>query len=340
MSTYAKVVPAAWLPNPQDEHLHEPTGDPSLPWKDTWYISMRDEESDQTLNMHMTISANRTPPTRVGVSVAQGTRAITEVLRNEGANSRESLGNELGRLDLVHLSGDGDHELRWVGELSQVSFDITVKGQHYASFWDTMFPAYYATGKFGHQYSHYEQVVTGTGWIQWKGGEKVPFSGTGWRDRGWGRRKTEVTFNTGIDLIGGVLPDASVFSAIGLRSNEVAQDAPMPIAGWRSDTDCLVPLTGGLYHKDSMAWPAKLELEFLDGYRFSAVTVRRSASVAAAWHDAEPEVSGIAHNLRDYYAVMEDQDGREFTIFSNHGNIHKVDVFRDAEFKYTLPPES
>ena len=36
---------------------------------------------------------------------------------------------------------------------------------------------------------------------------------------------------------------------------------------------------------------------------------------------------------------MADEAGREFTVFSNHGNIHKVNVFLDAEFKYIQPPE-
>lgn len=333
-------VPREWLPNPADERLHTPIGDASLPWKDTWYVSVRDEDSDQTVNMHLTISENRSPSTRVGISIADGGRFVTEVQRDDGDNSAERLGNALGRFELVNLTGDGDHELRWVGDLPDVSFDITLKGKHWASFWDTMFPSYYPTGKFGHLYSHYEQLVTGEGWVQWKGRERRPFSGTGWRDRGWGRRKTEVTFDTSIDLVGGVLPDDSVFSAIALRSNEVAKGAPMPIAGWRASADSLSPLTGGLYYKDSMAWPARLDLTFLDGYRFSATTVRRTASLAAAWHDAEPEASGIAHNLRDYYAVMEDGEGRPFTCFSNHGNIHRVDVFRDAEFKYIRPGEA
>lgn len=330
-------IPPAWIPAPSDERLHTPTGDPSFPWKDTWYTSMRDEATDQTINMHMTVSENRTPPTRVGISVAQGGKVLTEVQRDEGQNTDDRAGNSLGHLEWIELREDSSHTLRWVGNLSQVSFEITITGKHYASLWDTMFPGYYATGKFGHQYSHYEQLIAGSGWVQWKGQERVPFNGTGWRDRGWGRRKTESTFNTGIDLVGGILPDDSTFSVIALRSNEVPEGDPMPVAGWRSATNTLVPAVAGLYYKDSMAWPARLELKFLDGYEFTAKTVRRASSVAAAWHDAEPELSGLAHNLRDYYAVMEDGEGREFTCFSNHGNIHKVDVFREGAFKYIEP---
>jgi len=145
-------------------------------------------------------------------------------------------------------------------------------------------------------------------------------------------------FNSGYDLIGGVLPDDSVFSLIALRSHEVAPEDPMPIAGWRADATTLVPAVGGVYHKDSMAWPSKLELEFLDGYRIDAHVVKRSASIPGAWHDAEPAGDGVAHNIRDYWAVFEDDAGRPFTFFSNHGYLHKVDVFRDAQFKYVLPP--
>jgi hypothetical protein len=332
------MVPAAWVPDPADERLHVPEGDPSLPWKDTWYLSLRDEDSDQTLNLHLTISANRTPPVRVGVSAACGGRLTTEVLRDGGLGDDEGgVGNELSSLELVHLSADSDHELRWVGDLPEVTFDITVKGRHHAVNWDTMFAGFYPTGKEGHRYSHYEQLVAGEGWVQWRGEERRPFSGTGWRDRGWGRRKTEKTFNTSIDLVGAVLPDDSVFSLISMRSNEIAADAAMPVAGWRADGRSLVPAVGGTYHKDSMAWPAFLELEFLDGYVLRATTIRRGPSIPTPWHDAEPEGSGYAHNLRDYYALMQDASGRAFTCFSNYGDVHKVDVLRDTQFLYLDP---
>ena len=334
MTPASTSVPTAWLPAADDERLQTPTGDTSLPWKDTFYFSMRDDAADLTLNMHMTVSENRTPPTRVGVSVAGGGAVATEVLRNEGENNDQGVGNELGRLEFINLSYDSDHELRWTGNLPEVSFEVTVKGKHYAPLWDTMFPDFYPTGKQGHQYSHYEQVVTGDGWVQWKGGERLPFSGSGWRDRGWGRRKTVLTFNTSMDLIAAVLPDDSVFSLIALRSGEVSKDAPMPIGGWRSDPDSLSPLVGGTYHKDAMAFPEKLELSFQDGYTLSAQKVRNTASIPCAWHDADPEQMGIAIGLRDYYTVMEDSEGRQFTVFSNYGDVHKVDVFRDAEFKY------
>jgi hypothetical protein len=335
---YENVVPEAWLPNGEDERLHVPEGDDEWPWKDTWYICVRDEASDQTLNMHMTISDNRTPPVRVGVSVASGARSVTRVQRDEGLNTADYCGNSLAGVRMVDLTGRPGHEILWSGELPEVSFELSVKHKHHASLWDTMFPAYYAVGKMGQLYHHYEAVLEVSGWVQWKGEGRRLFDGVGWRDRGWGRRKTEKMFNTGYDLIGGILPDDSVFSLIALRSHEVSRDAPMPIAGWRSDTRTLVPATGGRYYKDSMAWPMELELDFLDGYRIDAHFVKRSTTIPGAWHDAEPEASGMAHNIRDYWAVFETADGRPFTMFSNHGYIHKVDVFRDAEFRYALPP--
>lgn len=342
VNPYTGIAPGLWRPDPEDERLHQPVGDSDWPWKDTWFFSMRDEASNQMLNMHMTISANRNPPTRVSVTVADGFRTVTHVQRDEGLSSGDHVGNSLAGLDLVHLSGDSDHELLWKGDLPEVSFAITVKGKHFASYWDAMFPAYYAVGKDGQKYSHYEQVVTGTGWIQWKGQERKPFEGIGWRDRGWGRRKTEKMFNTGFDLLAAVLPDDSVVSLIALRSHEVSADAPMPIAGWRSDTNTLVPATGGLWWKDAAAWPTKLQLDFLDDYRLDATLVHVSPSMQMAWHDAEPEPdgSGLAHAVRDHYAVFADAEGREFTLFTQHGYIHKVDVFRGSEFKFVLPEPS
>jgi hypothetical protein len=68
-----------------------------------------------------------------------------------------------------------------------------------------------------------------------------------------------------------------------------------------------------------------------------AHTIRRGPSIPTAWHDAEPEESGFAHNLRDYYALMQDASGRAFTFFSNYGDVHKVDVLRDTQFLYLDP---
>lgn len=339
MSTTQNLsFPAEWVPDPEDERLHEPVGDASLPWKETWYFSLRDEASDQTINMHVTVSANRSPSTRVGVSLAQGNRWLTEVRRDEGDNDADGFGNGVGRVDLRRLTGGAGHELRLSGRLSEgAAFDIAVTGVHYASLWNTMFKAFYPTGEQGHSYSHYEQLVAGEGWIQFDGEPQRAFSGTGWRDRGWGRRKTEKTFTSGFDLVGAVLPDGSTFSMISTRSIEVAADAPMPAAGWRSAEGVLTPLVSGLYYKDAMAYPTRLELEFLDGYKLSAQTVRLGPSIPTNWHDAEPEDAGVAINLRDYYVVMADHNGREFTCFSNYGDIHKVDVLRHAEIKYERP---
>lgn len=163
---------------------------------------MRDDESDQTVCMHMTISANRTPPVRTGVTVAQGSQQTSQVRRDEGINTADRLGSEMACLDLIHLLGDGDHELRWTGQLDEASFELTLKGKHDASDWDEMFPGYYPAGKKdGHQYSHYEQVITAEGWVQFKGGEKRLFNGDipGARDRRCvpkGRPRVPVTHRT------------------------------------------------------------------------------------------------------------------------------------------------
>jgi hypothetical protein len=333
-------VPSEWLPKPEDELLHVPTGDPSLPWKDTWYISVRDDAINANVNMHMTVSANRSPDTRVAIGVSQGNQLVDRVLRADGINGDKVVGNGLARLEIVNLSWDSDHELRWVGALPEVEFELTLKGKHLASLWDTMFAGYYATGKVdGQHYCHAEQVVTAQGWMRWAGGPELPFSGFGWRDRGWGRRKTQLMWDTGWDLVSAILPDDSAFSFIALRSHEVPRDAPMPIAGWRSIEDSLSPCVGGLYHKDAIGYPSRLELDFLDGYRLESRQVRRTGTVALAMQEAEtgPEAPGLGACMRDLWAVFADSSGREFPLMTQSGHIHKVDVFRGAEFKYARP---
>jgi hypothetical protein len=338
----SRAIPAEWLPKPEDEFLHIPRGDESLPWKDTWYISVRDDAINANINMHMTISANRSPATRVAVGIAQGNQLVDEVHRSDGTNNEQRVGNELAHLEIVNPTWDSKHELRWVGSLPEVDFDITLRGKHFASLWDTMFQGYYATGKAGGQfYCHAEQVVTAEGWLRWKGGPEMPFSGFGWRDRGWGRRKTQLMWDSGWDLTAAILPDDSVISLIALRSHEVDRDAPMPIAGWRSDAHSLAPCIGGVYHKDAIGYPRHLELEFLDGYRMSADQVRRTGTVALAMQEPEvgPDSPGLGACMRDLWAVFADAEGREFPLFTQNGHVHKVDVFRNAEFKYVpFPP--
>src|ERR1700756_1268239 len=130
-------IPEEWLPRPEDELLHEPFGDDSLPWKETFFLTVRDDAINANINMHMTVSANRPPATRCAVGVAQGNQSIIEVLRSDGTHDDRQIGNELARLEVINLSWDPNHQLRWVGTLPQVDFELTLRGKHFAPLWDT-----------------------------------------------------------------------------------------------------------------------------------------------------------------------------------------------------------
>jgi hypothetical protein len=335
-------IPAEWKPKPEDELLHEPFGDASLPWKETFYISLRDDAINANINMHMTVSANRSPNTRAAVGVAQGNSQVIQVCREDGQHSEKSIGNSMTHLEIVNLSWDSDHEIRWVADLDEVSFDLTLKGKHFAPLWDTMFKGFYATGESGQVYCHTEQVITATGTMTWKAdGKELPFTGFGWRDRGWGRRKTQLMWNTGWDLVSAVLPDDSVFSFIALRSHELPEPAPMPVAGWYSDATTLTPLVGGTYYKEATACPMAYDLQFENGLTLKGELVRPTGRVAVAMQEAEvgPESPGVAATMQDYYAMFRDPEGREFPVMTQNGYIHKVDVFRGAQFiRAGVPP--
>ncbi|MGQ0632825.1 MAG: hypothetical protein ACT4P1_17555 [Sporichthyaceae bacterium] len=336
---WPSTIPAEWKPKPTDELLHVPFGDESLPWKETFYISLYDHAANANVNMHMTVSANRTPNTRAAVGVTQGNHSVIQVCREDGAHSEKSIGNSMTRLEIVNLSWDSNHEVRWVGELDEVSFDLTLRGKHFAPLWDTMFEGFYARGSddgaSGQVYCHTEQVVVAEGTLTWKAdGKIVPFNGFGWRDRGWGRRKTQLMWNTGWDLVSAVLPDDSVFSFIALRSHELPEPAPMPVSGWYSDATSLSPLVTGWYHKEATACPMAYHLEFDNGVVLDGSVVRPAGRVAVAMQEAEvgPEAPGVAATMQDYYAIFTDASGAEFPVFSQNGYIHKVDVFRGAQF--------
>jgi hypothetical protein len=337
--TWPATIPAEWRPRPEDELLHVPFGDESLPWKETFFLTVRDELTNTNVNMHMTVSANRSPDTRAAVGVTQGNRSVIQVCREDGRHSDRSIGNSMARLEIVHLSWDSNHELRWVGELDEVSFDLTLRGKHFAPLWDTMFPGYYAVGEDGGRrgqvYCHAEQVITAEGSVTWRSdGREIPFLGFGWRDRGWGRRKTQLMWNTGWDLVSAILPDDSVFSFIALRSHELPEPAPMPIAGWFSDRTTLAPLVGGHYYKEATAAPRDYHLVFDNGTELRGTIVRPTGRVAVAMQEAEvgPDAPNMAATMQDYYAIFRDDAGREFPLFSQNGYIHKVDVFRNGQF--------
>jgi hypothetical protein len=319
-------------PDPRDELLHTPEGDPSIPWKDTWYFSLVDVGRQVHLAMHMTVTAGRDADTRVAVGLRDAGAESVEVRVEAGRNDDSGIGNSLARVEVVHLSWDGDHQVRWRADAPDFAFDILVTGVHYAPLFDTMFPDVNPTGKQGHSYSHTEQVVRGEGTVRWRDGREQTISAFGWRDRGWGRRTNELAFGTGYDLIAGILPDGGAFALSGMRNVEHGADAPLPIYGFRTDASGAVPAVAGIWHKDSMCYPTRLGLEFADGSRVDAEQVGRLSTLSVPFHDAQPEVFGIAVNARDYYAMLVDTYGNRFPVFSNEGHALRADVTGGARF--------
>jgi hypothetical protein len=327
------AAPASWLPHPDDELLHEPIGDPSMPWKDTWFFNVYDLAAGFALSVHMTVSANRSPDTRVAVAARLGGRETLHVVREDGVRETTAFGNDLLRLEVLNASWDSAHEIRLVGRLPDARFDLTVVGNHFGSLWDAMFPGFYQSGeRSAHTYGHAEQSVRFTGTFAWSGEPAVALSGPGWRDRGWGRRKSTSSFNSGYDMVNGVLPDGGVFTLMAFRSPEVDPAAPLPLGGWYADEESLTPAVAGRFWKDSVGWPEHVELTFANGRRFAATLARRHFSIAVPFHEAEHELVPFAHGIRDYFAELTDDDGRTFPVHANSGHMHLANVTADARF--------
>jgi hypothetical protein len=51
-----------------------------------------------------------------------------------------------------------------------------------------------------------------------------------------------------------------------------------------------------------------------------------------------PDTPNMAATMQDYYAVFRDPAGNVFPIFSQNGYVHKVDVFRGAQFVHAGAP--
>jgi hypothetical protein len=205
-----------------------------------------------------------------------------------------------------------------------------------------MFPGYFATGgKDGQFYCHAEQVITAHGAVRWKDESTVPFTGFGWRDRGWGRRKTEIMWDSGWDLGAALLPDDSVVAFMALRSHEIDRSQPLPVAAWRASGQSLSPAVRGVYHKDATAYPRSLELEFLDGYHMRGDQVKRTGTAALAMQEPDygDDSVGLATNMRDYYAVFEDTQGARFPVYTQNGHVHNINVFNQADFRFVSPAD-
>lgn len=325
-------MPIPPLPQPEDELPHQAVGDESLPWKDTWYISLFDSVADVNVAMHMTVSANRSPNTRIAVGVRALGHEWVVTRREDGHSGSAGIGNSLAGITPIHLSWDSHHTLRWWCSTDEFSFEMVITGVHFAPFFDVMFPGVNPSGLHGHSYSHTEQVIRGQGTLTLADGTSREISGAGWRDRGWGRRKNDVTFNTGYDLVAGILPDGSAFALSAMRNVEHAPGAPLPVYGFLTDADTAVPAVSGDYFKDSLCFPSRLDLCFADGRRVVGEQAERRGSLGVSFHDAEPEMSGIAVAARDFYATLRDPDGAHFTVFSNEGHAMRANVTRGGKF--------
>lgn len=319
---------------PEDEFPHVPQGDDSLPWKDTWYFSAWDADADLHLAMHMTVSANRRPDTRVAIGARLNGRERVVVCREDGYRDERRVGNRLAGIEALHLSWDAQHRLRWHGETAELAFDLVVTGLHLAADFHALFPGVNPSGQQGHSYSHTEQVIRAEGRVQWKAEPERAFKGLGWRDRGWGRRKNDLTFATGYDLVAALLPDGSAFALSAMRNVEHAADAPLPVYGFHATAATISPAIGGIYYKDSLSFPTELDLQFADGSCVRGRQLAPGSTLGTPFHDAEPQLSGIAVAARDAYARFADAEGRPFIVFSNEGHAHRANVTRDAKFFY------
>jgi hypothetical protein len=334
-STHVTGVPAAWVPRPSDEFLHRRDGDSALPWKETWFVGAYDLANGFALSLHMTISPERAEDTRVAVAVRLGALEALEVCVEAGLDDHDVFGNTLAQLHVVRSSWNSDHELGLVGAVDGCSFDLTLSGHHWATLWDTMFPGFYQSGRSSsHSYGHAEQSLAFSGTVGWADGEPTAVSGWGWRDRGWGRRRSTSSFSAGYDMVNGVLADGGVFTLMAFRNPDLPVDAPLPLGGWYSDESTLVPAVAGTFWKDSVGWPERVDLSFSDGRTLRSRMHRRHFSIAVPFHDAAHELVSAGHGIRDYFAEMVDSDGAVFPVHANSGHLHLANVTASSTFVF------
>lgn len=339
MTTAHLAVPVRWLPRPEDEFLHPHVGNSAFPWKETWFVNVHDLAAGFALSLHLTVSPERSPSTRVAIAARLGARETVQVLVADAAPGDGVFGNALAELQVLHSSFDSDHRLRLVGRTEECSFDVELRGQHWATLWSTMFPGFYQAGEASeHSYDHIEQSLTFSGRFAWDGEGPVAVAGTGWRDRGWGRRRSTSSFAAGYDMVNGALADGSVFTLMAFRKPDLTPADPLPLGGWFADASSLTPAVAGRFWKDSIGWPTNLDLTFANGRSLELTLRQRHFSIAVPFHDAAHDVVPEAHGIRDFFATFADADGNPATVHANSGHLHLANVTAASRFIYDPVP--
>lgn len=319
------------IPAAEDELPHPlPLEDHGLPWKDTWWFGLRDEDESFVAAFHITLSPNRRPGCRTSVVIRDGDRDLVDVTSTSPV-AGPLIGTPVLGLEIVEPAWDASTCLRLRVRHDQVTADLEVTGCFLGVDLGALAPGILPAGYHGQLLHHAEQAVRFQGEVRWTGGPTRPVAGRGFRDRSWGLRKSERMFSGGT-LFGGLHlegPEPAGMGLLAWRHPDVDPSSLVPAAAWWADDQTIVGATSGRYLRGGDGRPSSLELHFSDGRSVVAPDLRNVAEILYSFFEPDLDGTAIAITCFDHH-VRSDQAGMSGIL--NHGDPFLADALRHSEF--------
>jgi hypothetical protein len=321
----ADVVPAA-----EHEYPHRlPPGSDPRPWKDTWWFGFRDDNADVTGALHLTLSPNRGPGSRITIAVCHGATRIVDWASTEPDAGAADFGCPWLGVDVVEPAWSSAKRLRLRLRHPQVAGDLELQGRFLGPLVGAVAPGLIPTSEDGIALAgHIEQVATFTGSLRIAGVDTA-ITACGFRDRSWGFRKSDRMAPLGTILVAFDLGDRAG-ALLSWSPPSAAPDQRLPVGGWLADDKTVVAATAGRYRRDSAGRPLALDVKFGDGTVLRSDGLEATGDLQYAFH--EPEYDGAALGT-----IVLDHHFRSPELrwaFADHGIPFEADPWRDADWKF------
>jgi hypothetical protein len=313
----------------EDEYPHRPpAGSDPRPWKDTWWFAFRDDASDVTGAVHLTLSPNRGPGCRITVAVRHGATQIVDWASIEPDPAGADFGCPWLGVDVVEPAWSPAKRLRLRLRHPIVSGDLEVRGRFLGPLVGAVAPGLVPMSDDGLSLAgHVEQLATFVGTLRIAGVE-TPIDASGFRDRSWGYRKSDQMAPRGTILVAADLGDRAC-ALLSWFPPSAAPGGPVPVGGWLTDEERVVAAVGGRYRRDSAGRPMALDVEFADGTTLRAAKLEGTGELQYPFH--EPEYDGAALGT-----IVLDHHFRAPGVrwgFADHGLPFEADPWRAADWK-------
>ncbi|HET7721371.1 MAG TPA: hypothetical protein VFK43_15500, partial [Acidimicrobiales bacterium] len=172
------------LARPEDEYPHQPPPDgDGRPWKDTWWFAFRDDVADVTAALHLTLSPNRRPGSRITVAVRHGAAQLVDWTSTEPDTGTAAFGCPWLGVEVVDPAWSSAKRLRLHLRHPLVSGELEVHGRFLGPLVGAVAPGLVPSGEGSVSLAgHVEQLASFAGTLRIAGSDTT-IDATGFRDR-------------------------------------------------------------------------------------------------------------------------------------------------------------